>query len=183
MNRVANHGANEDLRYPVGQWTWPSEVTAEDCARWIRDIEALPAKLREAVAGLAPEHLDIPYREGGWTIRQIVHHVPESHMNSYIRFKLALTEDNPTVKPYDEALWAKLPDASTAPIDLSLDLADALHKRWGLVLRAMTDGDFARTYYHPESGTQKLDAILGLYAWHGRHHVGQIVAIRGRNGW
>ena len=178
-----NHDVSDDLRYPVGTWTWPAEVTQEERAAFIRDIEALPAKLREAVAGLDPQHLDTPYRDGGWTIRQIVHHVPESHMNSYIRFKLALTEDNPTVKPYDEALWAKLPDASTAPIDLSLDLAEALHKRWELVLRAMTDRDFERTYFHPENGTHKLDAILGLYAWHGRHHAAQIVASRQRNGW
>lgn len=174
---------SDELRYPMGPWTWPAEVTPAERAQHIRDIEELPAQLREAVTGLDPRHLDIPYREGGWTIRQIVHHVPESHMNSYIRFKLALTEDNPAVKPYDEALWAKLPDASTAPIELSLNLADALHQRWVIVLRAMTDGEFERTYYHPENGTHKLDAILGLYAWHGRHHAAQIVATRKYYGW
>lgn len=174
---------SDELRYPVGPWIWPTEVTPAERARHIRDIEDLPAKLREAVAGLDPRHLDIPYREGGWTIRQIVHHVPESHMNSYIRFKLALTEENPTVKPYDEALWAKLPDASTAPIELSLNLADALHQRWVIVLRSMTDGEFERTYYHPENGTHKLDAIVGLYAWHGRHHAAQIVATRKYYSW
>lgn len=173
----------EDLRYPIGPWTWPSEVTSDERTQAIQDIEALPAHLRAAVAGLDPLHLDTPYREGGWSIRQMVHHVPESHMNSYIRFKLALTEDNPTIKPYDEALWAKLPDASSAPIYLSLDLTDALHQRWVLVLRAMTDRDFERTYCHPENGIHKLDAILCLYAWHGRHHVAQIVATRKHYGW
>lgn len=174
---------SDDLRYPVGTWTWPGSVTAEEREQYICDIEELPTKLRDAVAGLDPKHLDTPYREGGWSVRQIVHHIPESHMNSYIRFKLALTEDNPTVKPYDEAAWGKLPDASTAPIGLSLALTDALHQRWALVLRAMTDRDFQRTYHHPENGTHKLDAILGMYAWHGRHHAAQIAATRKRMGW
>jgi uncharacterized damage-inducible protein DinB len=173
----------EDLRYPVGPWTWPTEVTSQERAQHIHDIEVMPAQLREAVAGLDPRHLDIPYREGGWSIRQMVHHIPESHMNSYIRFKLALTEDHPTVKPYDEALWAKLPDAHTAPIEVSLDLADALHQRWVLVLRAMTDGDFERTLFHPEAGNLKLKAVLACYAWHSRHHVAQIVATRRHYGW
>jgi hypothetical protein len=173
----------DHLRYPIGPWTWPTEVTPEDRAQAIGDIATMPAQLRAAVVGLDPRHLDTPYREGGWSIRQIVHHIPESHMNSYIRFKLALTEDHPTVKPYDEALWAKLPDASTAPIDLSLNLADALHQRWVLVLRAMTDRNFERRLYHPEAGSLKLDAVAACYAWHGRHHVAQIVAMRRHYGW
>ena len=173
----------DDMRYPVGTWTWPAEVGPAERSQAIRDIAEMPAKLRAAVAGLAPERLDIPYREGGWTIRQIVHHIPESHMHSYIRFKLALTEDHPTIKPYDEALWAKLPDAGTAPIGLSLDLAEALHQRWVLVLRAMTDSDFARTLHHAEAGTLRLQAVAACYGWHSRHHVAQIVAIRKHYGW
>jgi hypothetical protein len=139
--------------------------------------------LREAVAGLAPRDLDIPYREGGWSIRQMVHHIPESHMNSYIRFKLALTEDQPTVKPYDERLWGEMPDSRTAPIDMSLDLTDALHRRWSVVLNSMTDADFEKSVRHPEIGVLKLKSMLAGYGWHSRHHVAQIVATRQRMGW
>jgi hypothetical protein len=160
-----------DIRYPVGRCEWPVEVTAEQRLRHIRDIAEMPAKLRQAVAGLAPQHLDIPYREGGWTIRQIVHHVPDSHAHSYLRFKLALTEDNPTIKPYDEARSAELPEARTAPIDVSLDLLDALHRRWVLMLEAMTDADFERSLYHPENGPLKLKSLVAGYGWHSRHHV------------
>src|ERR1022692_1193546 len=129
-----NRNMIDELRYPVGPCEWPTEVSAEEKRRHLVDIAELPAKLREAVAGLAPQHLDIPYREGGWTIRQIVHHIPDSHMNSYVRFKLALTEEHPTIKPYNEALWAELPEARTAPIAVSLDLLEALHRRWVLML-------------------------------------------------
>ena len=131
---------SDDLRYPIGPCEWSPEVTAEEKRKHIRDISKLPAKLREAVAGLAPQHLDIPYRESGWTIRQIVHHIPDSHVNSYVRFKLALTEDQPTIKPYDEARWAELPEVRTAPLEISLDLVDALHRRWTLLLENMQDG-------------------------------------------
>ena len=136
---------SDDLRYPVGRCDWPAEVSAEERQRHIRDISEMPGKLRAAVAGLALQHLDVPYREGGWSIRQIVHHIPESHMNSYTRFKLALTEDQPTIKPYDEKLWAETPDARTGPIEHSLDLTEALHNRWSLILNNMTDADFERT--------------------------------------
>jgi hypothetical protein len=172
-----------DLRYPVGPCEWSIEVNAEEKQRHICDIVELPAKLREAVAGLAERHLDVPYREGGWTIRQIVHHNPDSHLNSYVRFRLALTEDQPTIKPYDERLWAEIADARTAPIDMSLDLADALHRRWSLLLGNMTDGDFERTIRHPELGVLKLKSLLAGYGWHCRHHVAQIVATRRRMGW
>src|SRR5258706_9553914 len=168
----------DDIRSPVGPCEWPAEVSAEQRRQHIRDIAEMPAKLREAVAGLAPQHLDIPYREGGWTIRQIVHHIPDSHLNSYSRFKLALTEDHPTIKPYDEALWAEMPEARTAPIDVSLDLADALHRRLVLMLNAMTDADFERSLHHPENGTLKLKSLLAGDRWQLPHHVAQVIATR-----
>ena len=161
----------------------PAEVSAEQRRRHLLDIAELPTKLRGAVAGLAPEHLDLPYREGGWTIRQIVHHIPDSHMNSYVRFKLALTEERPTIKPYDEKLWAEIPEARTAPIEISLDMADALHGRWSLMLDNMTDADFERSLLHPEIGVLKLKSMVAGYGWHCRHHVAQIVATRRRVGW
>ena len=174
---------SDDLRYPVGACEWPAEVSVEERRRNLRDIAELPAKLREAVAGLAPQHLDIPYREGGWTIRQIVHHIPDSHMNSYVRFKLALTEDQPTIKPYDEKLWAEIPEARTAPIEISLAMTDALHGRWSLMLDNMTDADFERSIRHPEIGVLKLKSMVAGYGWHCQHHVAQIVATRRRMGW
>jgi hypothetical protein len=172
----------DDIRYPVGPCVWPSEVSPEERRQHIRDIAELPIKLREAVAGLAPQHLDIPYREGGWTIRQFVHHFPDSHMSSYIRFKLALTEDQPTVKPYNEALWAEMHDARTAPIEISLDLVDALHRRWVLLLQDMQTADFERSLRHPEIGILTLKSLVAGYGWHCRHHVAQIVATRRRMG-
>jgi hypothetical protein len=173
----------DDIRYPVGPCVWPAEVSAEDRQQHIRDIAEMPAKLREAVAGLAPRHLDIPYREGGWSIRQIVHHIPDSHLNSYVRFKLALTEDQPAIKPYDEARWAELPEARTAPIEISLDLTEALHRRWVLMLEDMQPADFERSLRHPEIGVLALKTMLGGYGWHSRHHVAQILARRRRMGW
>jgi hypothetical protein len=139
--------------------------------------------LRAAVAGLTPEQLDTPYRPDGWSVRQVVHHVPESHMNAYIRFKLALTEDEPVVKPYDEAAWAKLPDISGTPIETSLTLLDALHDRWVRVLRLLDDTAFKRTFRHPEIGVITLEKNLALYAWHGKHHVAHITSLRDRMGW
>ena len=173
----------DDLRYPVGPCEWTAEISAAAKRQHLRNISAQPANLRAAVAGLEPQHLDIPYREGGWTIRQIVHHIPDSHMNSYVRFKLALTEDQPTIKPYDEKLWAEIPDARTAPSEISLDMADALHRRWSLTLDNMTDADFERLIVHPEIGPLKLKSLAAGYGWHCRHHVAQIVATRHRMGW
>ena len=173
----------DDIRYPLGPCVWSAEVTPEQRRQHILDIAEMPAKLRAAVARLAPMHLDIPYREGGWTIRQIVHHIPDSHAHSYIRFKLALTEDQPTIKPYDEALSAELPEAHSAPIEVSLDLVDALHRRWVLMLNAMTEANFERSLNHPENGILKLKSMLAGYGWHSRHHVAQIVATRRRMGW
>jgi uncharacterized damage-inducible protein DinB len=172
----------DDLKYPVGKFIPPQSVTTEDRRAWIAEISQTPAKLRAAVQGLSEEQLDTPYRPGGWTVRQVVHHVPDSHMNSYIRFKLALTEERPVIKPYDEAEWAKLPDAISPP-GPSLELLDALHSRWVTLLEALSAADFARVFMHPELGPRRLDETLALYDWHGRHHVGHITALRKRMGW
>lgn len=173
----------EDLRYPVGEYRPPELIGAERIAHWINAIESLPQHLRASVEGLPDNALDTPYRPGGWTPRQVVHHVADSHMNAYVRFKLSLTEENPTVRPYFEDRWAALPD-SEAPLDYSLPLVDALHRRWALVLRNMTPGDFSRSYYHPEyERSFPLDYVLGLYAWHGEHHVAHITHLRAREGW
>lgn len=149
----------------------------------IDQIAAVPARMREAISGLTPKQLDTPYRDGGWTVRQVVHHVPDSHLNAYTRFKLALTEDVPTIKPYDEARWAELPDSSDTPIDTSLTMLGALHDRWVRLLRLMSDAEFQRKLNHPENGTMSLDTVLALYAWHGRHHVAHITSLRERQGW
>jgi DinB superfamily len=151
--------------------------------RWIAEIAATPAGLRAAVAGLTSGQLDTPYRPGGWTLRQVVHHVPESHMNAYIRFKLALTEDNPIVKPYDEAAWAKLGDVAVTPTETSLAMLDSLHERWVFLLRGLDDEAFLRHFRHPEMGLVRLDGNLALYAWHGKHHTAHITSLRERMGW
>jgi hypothetical protein len=173
-----------DLRYPVGRFTTPDPVVAEDRSAWIDTIERLPATLRLAVAGLSPEQLDTPYREGGWTVRQVVHHLPDSHMNSYMRFRLALTENEPTIRPYDEARWAELADARSGPVEPSLTMLEGLHARWALLLRSLTDADWKRTFRHPEHGRVfTLHYTLAMYAWHCRHHLAHITGIRERNGW
>jgi uncharacterized damage-inducible protein DinB len=172
-----------DLRYPVGPFQFEGPLTPEQRHARIDEIAATPEKMRAAVAGLSQEQLDTPYRTDGWTVRQVVHHVPDSHLNSYCRFKLALTEDHPTIRAYDESLWANTDDARTAPVDISLDLLDALHRRWVLFLRSFNEKDFARTFHHPEQGTVSVDRNVALYAWHGRHHVAHITSLRERNGW
>ena len=172
-----------DLRYPVGKYEAPARIDAAQRSRWIDEIAALPAQLRAAVAGLDEHQLDTPYRSGGWTVRQVVHHVPDSHMNALTRFKLALTEDNPTIKPYDEAAWAMLPD-SRMPVASSLMLLESLHARWVALLRALKEEDFQRTYLHPEHGrTFTLGGLLAMYAWHGRHHTAHVTTLRSRMGW
>jgi hypothetical protein len=172
-----------DLRYPIGRCPSKSALAFEERAAAIDAIEQTPQRLKAAIAGLAPEQLDTPYRPGGWTVRQVVHHLPDSHMNSYMRCKLALTEDEPTIKPYDEALWAALKDSQETPIEVSLTLLDALHKRWVTLLRGLGPEDFARRLVHPERGTMTLDDVLTTYSWHGRHHVAHITALRDRMGW
>ena len=174
---------SDDLRYPVGKFQWPAHVTPEDRAEYIDTISSAPARLRQAVAGLTAEQLDTPYRPGGWTVREVIHHVPESHMNSYIRFKLALTENEPTVKPYDEAAWARLPDIADTPIEVSLTLLESLHKRWIVLLRGFSEGDWKKRFIHPELGPVALENNLALYAWHSNHHIGHITSLRGRKGW
>lgn len=173
----------DDLRFPIGRFVPPGDPTPDSRAQAIDAIADAPARLRSAVAGLDEDQLDTPYRPGGWTLRQVVHHVPESHMNAYIRTKLALTETAPVIKPYDEAAWSSLPDNTIVPVDVSLDLLDALHRRWVALLRAMNPADFGREYVHPESGTHTLDHLVALYAWHGRHHVAHLTSTRRRERW
>ncbi len=172
-----------ELQYPIGRFKFEGEVTAAQRQAWIAQIAADPGQLREAVQGLTVDQLDTPYRPGGWTLRQVVHHLPDSHLNSYARFRLALTEDNPTIKPYDQSRWAALEDARSAPVEASLLLFQGLHERWVLLLQSMSEADFARTYVHPERGVVRLSREVGLYAWHGRHHVAHITSLRERMGW
>jgi DinB superfamily len=172
-----------DLRYPIGQFSFAGTRSSEERTSLINEIEAAPEKMRGAVTGLSNQQLDTHYRPGGWTIRQVVHHVSESHLNGYIRFKLAITEDEPTIKPYFEDRWAQLQDALVSPIEPSLDLLDALHRRWVWFLRSLKNEDFDRTFQHPELGVVSLHKNLALYAWHGRHHVAHITALREREGW
>jgi uncharacterized damage-inducible protein DinB len=169
----------DDLRYPIGRFAFIPDPTPEQRAAWIRSIADAPGQLRKAVSGLSDSQLDTPYRPEGWTLRQVVHHVPDSHLNAYVRLKLALTEDAPTIKPYDEAKWAALPDSRETPIEVSLALLDALHRRWVTLLRAMTPADFARAFVHPEHGrSMPLDMVLALYAWHGKHHLGHVKSVK-----
>ena len=163
----------EPLRYPVGRFRPEPQLDGARRAFFIEQIAALPATLRTAVQDLTDAQLDTPYRPGGWTIRQVVHHVPDSHLNSYLRVKLALTEDNPTIKPYQEAEWAKLPD-SRLPVEVSLRLLEAVHERWVVLLRSLVPDQWARTFLHPERGPMSLDVNLQLYAWHGRHHLAHV---------
>jgi len=172
-----------DLQYPIGRFKWKGSATEEQRRDLINEIEAAPAWLRDAVQSLNQQQLDTPYRPGGWTVRQVVHHLPDSHMNAYIRFRLAVTEENPTIKPYEQQLWAELADARTAPVETSLTLLDSLHHRWVILLRSLAPGDWARTFQHPELGSVTLDKNLALYAWHGKHHVAQITSLREREGW
>jgi hypothetical protein len=175
-NHLRYYEAMRDLQYPIGRFSFPDATTAEQRQTWIREIARAPQELRAAVAGLTPEQLDTPYRPGGWTGRQVAHHVPDSHVNAFVRFKLALTEDQPTIKPYDEARWAVLADAAL-PVAPSLDLLEALHIRWVRLLESMHELDYRRTFAHPESGIWRLDQCLAQYAWHGRHHMAHITSL------
>jgi hypothetical protein len=173
---------NMDLRYPIGKFQRPETVTPELREQWIDTLAAAPSRFSEAVRGLSDEQLDTPYRDGGWTVRQVCHHIADSHMNSFIRFRLALTEDEPTIKPYDEAAWALLAD-NRLPVDTSLCLLNCLHHRFVVMLRSLSEVQFARKLRHPEMGTFDLGTNLGLYAWHSRHHEAHITGLRQRMGW
>ncbi|HQR66763.1 MAG TPA: putative metal-dependent hydrolase [Thermoanaerobaculia bacterium] len=172
-----------DPAYPIGRFEAPVTIDAAARERFVAQIEAAPLALRRAVEGLSDRQLDTPYRPGGWNVRQVVHNLPDSHVNAYVRFKLALTENEPTIRTYEEALWAKLPEAASGPIPLSLDLLDALHRRWVACIRALPAASFDRTFRHPELGVMSLNRQLALYAWHGRHHVAHVTTLAAREGW
>lgn len=172
-----------DLRYPVGKFVYEGSLSDAQKQKCLSDIEQVPVNLRAAVEGLSKSQLDTPYRPEGWTIRQVVHHVPDSHLNAYVRFKLALTEDEPTIKPYAEDRWAQLADTKTTPIEVSLAMMDALHTRWVQLLRSLQAQDWKSTFRHPEMGVMDLDKTLALYSWHSRHHVAHITSLRERSGW
>ena len=174
---------SEDLRYPVGKFSRDPNVDAVKRAALIGQLAEAPARLAAAVHGLDDTQLDTPYRPGGWTVRQVAHHVPDSHMNAYIRCKLAVTEDNPAVKTYDEAAWAALADARTGPVTPSITLLRVLHERWVMWLRSLDDTAFARTAEHPEWGKMTVTDFIQLYAWHGRHHAAHVTELRKRKGW
>jgi len=173
----------EDLRFPVGKFHYDKSPSDQQKQVFLEEIAQTPTLLRGAVAGLADSQLDTPYRPGGWTVRQVVHHVPDSHLNSYMRFKLALTEDEPTIKTYAEDRWAELADSKATPIEVSLTLLDSLHDRWVRLLRSLTPEEWKRTFRHPELGPMTLEKTLALYAWHGRHHVAHITELRKRMSW
>ena len=174
----------DDLRYPIGSFTYAGPLTDADRKACIRRIAAAPARMRAAVEGLSDTQLDTPYRPGGWTVRQVVHHVPDSHLNAYTRYRLALTEAEPTIRPYDEARWAELPDARSAPVGVSLALLEALHVRWVLLLGQLGTDAWLRTFSHPELRRQMtLDEVLAMYAWHGEHHAAHVTRLRERMKW
>lgn len=172
-----------DLSYPVGEFRLPGSMTASDREAAIEVIRTTPARLREAVAGLSDDQLATPYRPDGWTVRQLVHHVADSHMNAYLRHKLIATQDHPTLVTYDQDRWAELGDVEAVPIETSLQMLDAVHERWAAFLASLDAEDFDRTAHHPEIGDVKLSDMLALYAWHGPHHVRHITALREREGW
>jgi uncharacterized damage-inducible protein DinB len=172
-----------DPRYPIGKFSYDGPPTAEQKQQYLTDVEQTPALLRTALRGLSDQQLDTPYRDGGWTPRQVAHHVADSHMNCYIRMKLALTEDDPTIKTYAEKVWAELPEAKRAPVEISLALLDSLHLRWMLMLREFEDAEWKRTFRHPDTGPASLEKTLAFYAWHGRHHVAHVRSLRDRMGW
>jgi hypothetical protein len=173
----------DDLRFPIGRFSPPATSLSEMRAAHLETLRMLPERLRAAVGGLSDPQLDTPYRPEGWTLRQVVHHVADSHANCYIRFKLALTEDWPTIKPYDEVAWANLSDSRRLPVEVSLAMLEALHGRWVALLETMSEEDFHKGYLHPEQGRQNLAKALALYDWHSRHHTSHITSLRARQGW
>ncbi|HET9804401.1 MAG TPA: bacillithiol transferase BstA [Candidatus Acidoferrum sp.] len=172
-----------DPRFPIGKFSFEGTINEQQKAQYLSDIAQAPALLRAAVKGLSDKQLDTPYRDGGWTVRQLVHHVPDSHMNAYVRFKLAMTENEPTIRPYMEDRWAELPEAKTGPIEMSLQLLENLHQRWVVFLRTLKAEDWKRTFRHPDLGVLPLEKVLALYAWHGKHHVAHVTALKERMGW
>lgn len=174
---------NDDLRFPIGQPERHQHLTTEQRLPLIKNVAQLPARLGVAIGGLTAPQLNTPYRPGGWTVRQVVHHFADSHMNAFVRFKLALTEDAPTVKTYEEARWAETADAKMPPIELSLPLLENLHARWVLLMRSLSEEEWARKMAHPERGLVTLDENLCIYSWHSLHHVAHIMALRNREGW
>jgi hypothetical protein len=173
----------DSLRYPIGPFIPPASSMVGIRAAHIETLRLLPSRLRAAIAGLNETQLETPYREGGWTVRQVVHHVGDSHANAYIRFKLALTEDWPAIKPYDEAAWERLPDSRALPVENSLGFVEVLHGNWVALLDKLTDEDFRKGYVHPERGRQSLTDALALYDWHSRHHTAHITSLRVRMAW
>lgn len=172
-----------DMRYPIGKFAYDGSPTEDQRRTFCNQIAEAPANLQAAVKGLSEQQLETPYRPEGWSVRQVVHHVPESHMNAYIRFKLGLTEDDPTIKPYAEDRWAQTPDVKATPVEVSLALLDSLHDRWVRLLRLLGPAEWKRTFRHPELGPMTLEKTLALYAWHGRHHVAHITELRKRMSW
>ncbi|MGA9390664.1 MAG: putative metal-dependent hydrolase [Candidatus Sulfotelmatobacter sp.] len=172
-----------DLRYPIGKFTYQTPLTETQKQKDLDAIEQAPANLRLAVQGLSDQQLDTPYRPEGWTVRQVAHHVPDSHINAYIRTKLALTEDEPTIKPYAEDRWAHLADTQNTPVEVSLALLASLHTRWVRLLRSLKAEDWKRTFRHPERGVMDLEETVAMYAWHSRHHVAHVTSLRQREGW
>jgi uncharacterized damage-inducible protein DinB len=173
---------SEDLSYPIGKYDKETKITVDQRKQFIKEIAELPNELREAVQNLSDGQIDTPYRPEGWTVRQVAHHVGDSHLNSFIRFKLALTEDNPTIRPYAEDLWAKTAEYKM-PVEVSLSLIDSIHQRWTALLESMSDEEFARTLNHPETGLWTLENLLGMYVWHGKHHTAHINNLKKRNNW
>jgi hypothetical protein len=172
-----------DLQYPIGKFSFPAPLTEEQKQKCLDEISHAPSNLRAAVSGLSEDQLDTPYRPAGWSVRQVVHHVPDSHMNAYVRFKLALTEEEPTIKPYAEDRWAVLADTRSTPIEVSLMLLESLHTRWMRLLGSLAAADWKRRFRHPDLGLMDLEKALAMYAWHGRHHVAHITSLRQRSGW
>ncbi|MER2000807.1 MAG: YfiT family bacillithiol transferase [Lysinibacillus sp.] len=171
-----------DIKYPIGTFQLEGEFTNSVISEWINEIEHLPGLLQDAVKFLDNEQLDTAYRPGGWTVRQVIHHLADSHMNAYVRFKLALTEENPVIKPYEETKWAELADYNL-PIEPSLLLLETLHKRWTYLLRSLTPIDLKKTFIHPDSGEVSVSKNIGIYAWHGKHHLAHITSLCDRKGW
>ena len=174
----------DQLKYPIGKFSFNASADEKEIKQWISEIERLPSLLRNAVKGLNDSQLDTPYRPEGWTVRQVVHHLADSHMNAYTRFKLALTEDHPTIKPYDEKLWAEMDDAKNIPVEASLAILDALHVRFVHMLKKITPADHSKSVFHPESKREmSVKFLMNLYAWHGKHHTAHITELRKRNNW